>query len=212
MWIPHDATAGRGSSPPPNRGNPSPVWKKSGIASQAPENFYRVWGADLSAVALAKEDAPQAPANSKELPVAPARSGACSRSARPPSGRHAAPARPVRRSLGEGGPPLTWLGPRHWTGERTRNPMLLRRPVGPAAARPADRQPGAPLPQLPPRSTRHEPEDGPVGSVPPGSVPSYQSAHHSKTFPCMSRRPHAFAGKLPTGMVFCRNTPFAALP
>ena len=108
------ATAGRGSSPPPNRGNPSPVWKKSGIASQAPENFYRVWGGDLSAVALAKEDAPQAPANSKELPVAPARSGACSRSARPPSGRHAAPARPVRRSLGEGGPTLTWPTSLDW--------------------------------------------------------------------------------------------------
>ena len=53
----------------------------------------------------------------------------------------------------------------------------------------------------PPRRTRSTPDEGPDGSVPPESESSYQSAHHSQTFPCMSYSPHAFGFFVPTGRV-----------
>ncbi len=54
--------------------------------------------------------------------------------------------------------------------------------------------------QLPPRLTRCDPEEEPLGSVPYAKVP-YQSRHHSHTLPCMSYNPHGFALFDPTGWV-----------
>jgi len=62
--------------------------------------------------------------------------------------------------------------------------------------------------QPPPRGTRPEPAAGPTGSSPPPNVASYQSAHHSETFPCMSNKPHglgffsATLCSLPPGPIF----------
>ena len=49
--------------------------------------------------------------------------------------------------------------------------------------------------QAPPRLTRVEPVVGPVGLVtlPLGYAAWYQSAVHSQTLPCMSKKPHGFA-------------------
>ena len=84
-----------------------------------------------------------------------------------------------------------WTG---WTG-CSRSILLQIQP------RSADRQPTAKLHQLPPRLTRREPDEGPLGSVASPSHVPYQSVHHSYTFPCMSYSPHAFGPNRPTGTV-----------
>ena len=53
--------------------------------------------------------------------------------------------------------------------------------------------------QMPPRITRPPPALGPFGSVTENDGYSpYQSAHHSRTLPCISWRPLGFAGSDPT--------------
>ena len=56
--------------------------------------------------------------------------------------------------------------------------------------------------QLPPRTTRLVPEAAPCGSVTsPASILSYQSKHHSHTFPLISCKPSAFFRFSPAGWV-----------
>ena len=66
-----------------------------------------------------------------------------------------------------------------------RKPLLLFSFDGLLLFRLDEVQLSALLFQLPPRFTRFDPEEEPLGSVPYAKVP-YQSRHHSHTFPCMS--------------------------
>src|SRR5690606_25257883 len=56
----------------------------------------------------------------------------------------------------------------------------------------------------PPRRTRSGPFAGPVGSTPTDGTGLHQSRHHSRTFPCMSKRPKLFGSSCAT---LCRTIP-----
>ena len=110
----------------------------------------------------------------------------------PRSARVASPSAPPARSFCSAS---GWHAGNHlpsWRATR-RKPQPLYRESGLNLPRYAERQHCGLPQQLPPRRTRSSPEAGPVGSVtaPDGYVPN-QSAHHSRTLPCMSYNPQAF--------------------
>ena len=81
---------------------------------------------------------------------------------------------------------------------------------GKSLKRLAERRAVPTLPKEPPRMTRCEPEAGPVGSttgLPVGQAAWYQSAVHSHTFPCMSKKPHELAENCPTSTVWLGSSP-----
>ena len=75
-----------------------------------------------------------------------------------------------------------------------RNPSAVSALSGPRSPRSALRTYRGKPSQWPLRYTRFVPEAAPTGLVtaPAAGIPSYQSRHHSATFPCMSKSPHAF--------------------
>ena len=84
----------------------------------------------------------------------------------------------------------------------TRKPVFSLLASGSQAVRFAERSRRVCIEWLPPRMTRKSPSLRPSGLVcAAASYGPYQSAHHSETFPCMSTRPHAFAGVCPTRTV-----------
>ena len=76
----------------------------------------------------------------------------------------------------------------------TRNPSADPESSGARIPRSALRTCRGKLSKWPPRYTRFVPDAAPgvLVTAPAGAVPSYQSRHHSATFPCMSKRPQAF--------------------
>ena len=90
----------------------------------------------------------------------------------------------------------------------TRKPMTLLRVLGLPVVRAAERRNVPALFQDPPRITREEPDAGPLGSVlAPEVYTAYQSAVHSHTFPCISKKPHGLAENCPTSTVWLGSAP-----
>ena len=91
----------------------------------------------------------------------------------------------------------------HSSASRTmRNPSSLHLRSGAYLSRKAERHVRAVRPQPPPRKTRDDPVGGPLGlRLRPSGYFSYQSWHHSNTFPCMSCRPQVLGSFFPTGWI-----------
>jgi len=81
--------------------------------------------------------------------------------------------------------------------------LLLLLLSGSLSLRFTDRRYPALMNNSPPWSTRTEPEAGRGGSMtlPPGYT-SWQSGHHSNTFPIRSYNPHGFGAAFPSGCQF----------
>ena len=106
---------------------------------------------------------------------------------------------PYRPNSEPPSPRLRRASPPHGTsaGPSTiRNPMLALLVSGQTNSRADDRHrhsPALPI-QLPPRRTRPSPLVTNGSMTAPAAYGAYASRHHSSTLPCMSCRPHAFAG------------------
>src|SRR5262245_50641020 len=136
------------------------------------------------------------------LPLDPGPSGRLGRPAR------AAPLRSSPRALASSRPrthPKGYKGTSvkgYGTCLSRRKPRPTWRLPGGQALRSADRPELASLYQLPPRTTRYEPDEGPAGSTAASAVYGpYQSCTHSQTLPCMSYSPQALGLSFPTGWV-----------